>query len=603
MKRNKQWNKSKSAGILAVCFLAFMAIGFSSCETDLDKGIYQTSSEQMIDEYMLESEDLNLFLELVEKADLKGMLHAYGTYTCFVPTNAAVQSYMDKKGLNIASLEREQAAEMVRFHVVNDTLATSDFTDSRLNSANMVNQYIMTKTTQDAEGKLIIEVNRNAKIVEANVRLGNGYVHVVDGFLSLPDEDINQGLELMADADFSIMKKIVKELAGEGITINQFFVEQDTAYISLLVQNNRAFERSNISDKATLLAALQENNTQGSTDAELLKDWLGYHCLPGRIYIKDILDASTLSSSVKNQPIVVTLENENIFLNRYESDDIYEEGIPLSRQGDYVDYVCSNGVIQMIEDQLQVVIRPPKAIYWDMADQPEIRALKGYKKGGTRAVFNKDELSRMVFDGTAPLTVSYMCDPMPEVNGSYDNKSQYIYNDFLQFRVCSERGMQWVEFKLPVLSAGKYKVWLCWRRMNPCKFRTTFIQEGEEDQISAGVVNLEDYMPTELDDDQMEAAGWKQYNAKQRISVFCCKNIAVIDVKTTGEHILRLDALITSKDVGNNWDMIQIIPIDEDQKWPRLDMRGEKVYQGTPSCKIFPDDGSACEEEEEVNED
>ena len=102
-------------------------------------------------------------------------------------------------------------------------------------------------------------------------------------------------------------------------------------------------------------------------------------------------------------------------------------------------------------------------------------------------------------------------------------------------------------------------------------------------------------MRTYVDETQREDQGWKRYNAKAHNSVVCSKNIGIIDVKHTGEHILRFDATITSKDVGANWDMIQFIPIDEDQLYPRIAIDGSLVYKGTPSCQIFPEDGSTCE--------
>ena len=57
--------------------------------------------------------------------------------------------------------------------------------------------------------------------------------------------------------------------------------------------------------------------------------------------------------------------------------------------------------------------------------------------------------------------------------------------------------------------------------------------------------------------------------------------------------------LFRSKGDGANWDMIQFIPIDDDQLYPRVAMDGTLVSKGTLDCQIFPDDGSNCEVEEE----
>ncbi|MDD4640008.1 MAG: fasciclin domain-containing protein [Bacteroidales bacterium] len=581
---------------ILICLIMLPAL-FSSCKTNLDKGLYQTSAELMIDEYLESKEDLSLFLNVVDIADLRGMVHAYGTYTCFAPTNQAVSAYLDANGLDLATLSQAEAAYMVKYHFVSDTLSTADFVESRLSAANMNNQFLTTKTVMDDEGNIQIIVNRKAKILESNIRLGNGLVHVVDHFLSLPEYSVEESLMAMPDSVFSTMKSFVSTLKTDyNIKIDDFL--QDTACITLLVQTNAAFEKAEIANITDLLASLKENDLKSEfTDKQLLSNWLGYHCLPGRIYIADVLLSTTLTTSVKGQPITVSLIEEHLYLNRFKTERIDEDGIFVDRQGVYVDYNCSNGVVQTINDMLEIIQRAAYRVYWDMGDQPEMKALKGYRKAGTSVTYMPGELSMMTWGGTNNPTVTYSAWGLPDINGAYDQKSQYVYNDYLTFRV-GARVMQWLEIKTPVLVAGKYQVWICWRRMNPCKFRTTFKQEGEEDQVFPAVVNLEDYMPVELDDDQLEAKGWKQYNAKFRISVFNSKNIATIDVKTTGSHILRFDALIDSKGDGNNWDMIQFIPINDDQVWPMVAMDGTLVPKGTPDCQIFPEDGSTCPVEE-----
>ncbi|MDD4361791.1 MAG: fasciclin domain-containing protein [Bacteroidales bacterium] len=596
MRTDQFLNKKPVFNGILICLIVMLSI-FSSCKTNLDKGLYQTSAELMIDEYLESEDDLSLFLNIVDIADLRGMVHAYGTYTCFAPTNQAVNAYFEANGLDLASLSQADAAYMVKYHFVSDTLSTADFVESRLNAANMNNQFLTTKTELDDEGNVQIIVNRKAKILVSNVRLGNGLVHVVDHFLSLPENSVEESLMAMPDSVFSTMKSFVSKLKTDyNIKIDDYL--QDTAYITLLVQTNAAFEKAEIANITDLLARLKENDLKSEfSDQQLLSNWLGYHCLPGRIYIADVLLSTTLTTSVKGQPITVSLVDEHVYLNRFKTERIDEDGIFLDRQGNYVDYNCSNGVVQTVDDMLEIIQRAAYRVYWDMGDQPEIKALKGYRKAGTSVTYQPGELSMMNWGGTTNPTVTYSAWGLPDINGAYDQKSQYVYNDYLTFRVCA-RVMQWLEIKTPVLVAGKYHVWICWRRMNPCKFRTTFKQEGEEDQVFPAVVDLQDYMPVELDDDQLEAKAWKQYNAKFRISVFNSKNIATIDVKTTGSHILRFDALIDSKDVGNNWDMIQFIPINDDQVWPMIAMDGTLVPKGTPDCQIFPEDGSNCPVEE-----
>ena len=87
----------------------------------------------------------------------------------------------------------------------------------------------------------------------------------------------------------------------------------------------------------------------------------------------------------------------------------------------------------------------------------------------------------------------------------------------------------------------------------------------------------------------------KQYNAKAENSVVCSRNCGSVKVEYTGRHTIRIDALS-----GNSqqawWDMIQFIPVDQNQLWPRFDIEGNAIYPmendsaGVNCAKIAPFD-------------
>lgn len=594
MKKDSNIYKNPISNVILTGVFFLCAIMFTACETDLDKGTYPNESEPMIDEFLEERADLSSFWTIVQKADMKGVVHAYGTYTCFAPNNEAVEKYLNMNGLTMDALTEEEAEHMVRYHLVNDTLSTADFNESRLDVLNMAKHYISTKTDMDEEDNVIIRVNRDAVIVDANNHLGNGYVHVIDGFLARPNVTVEETVMNMPDEEFSMMKSLLLQIKEKYDASISDYIDSDTTYLTFLSQTNEAFEKVEIFNLDSLLVRLRDNDLQSAyTDTELVKNWLGYHCLQGRIYMKDILESSNLKTQVDGQVITISMVLDSIFLNRFKTDYIDEDGIRVVREGEYVDYLCKDGVIQTALDELEFIERAAYRVYWDMADQPEIRALKGYQKGGTYHTFQSGDLSGMRWSDGAE--VHYVSDGIPEVNGSFDIKGQYIYADYLQFRLCTTV-MPWMEVDTPVLVPGKYKIWLCWRRYNHCKFKTTLIQDGEEDQVLLSVVDLWDSMPNNnTDPDVLEAQGWKQYNARVFSEVMCSKNLGIIEIKKTGSHILRFDATISSGWPGVNWDMIQFIPIDEDQVWPRMGIDGSYVYKGTHTCMIFPNDGSNCE--------
>jgi hypothetical protein len=154
--------------------------------------------------------------------------------------------------------------------------------------------------------------------------------------------------------------------------------------------------------------------------------------------------------------------------------------------------------------------------------------------------------------------------------------------------------MQWMEIKTPVLIEGKYKVWLCYRREHKMSIKTTFKQEGYDDQILPYIFSLADYMPSPEDEgsshELIELDGWKQYNAKVFNNVVISHLLGTIVVETTGRHTLRFDVVSSTHSEYGSWDMIQFIPADEDQLWPRVDMKGSWIGPEVPICEVFPAD-------------
>ncbi len=560
---------------------------FGSCKDSLEDTVYRTSDVKMIDEYMEDSNNnLSDFLSIIDKADYRGMLHAYGTYTCFVPTNTAVQIYMKELGKTIDQLTQEEAIEIVGYHVVNDTIATQDFVDGRLSSPNIIRQYITTRTKADDAGNVYIEVDRKARVVTKDILLGNGYVHVVDAMLGKSTQTLAQKIAELPDR-FSFMKDLFEE--AEVYPLLSTVSAEDEIYYSVFMQDNQTFIDEGVETRDKLLVRLRENTPDITSDDELIRNFVLYHVVSGRKYLVDLMLASAINTLVSQQVLSFSMTKDQILINEYKVGQLNEEGIPVDRNSDYTDVSCSNGVMHEVLGILEIKKRPAYRVNFDLAEQPEIKALKTYRKNGASATFKAGELSEISWGGKNSPTMTYEC------YTNYDAKGQYIYGDRLQFRICTNV-MQWCEFKLPLLVEGTYKVWLCWRRMNPATFRTTFKQEGEEDQVLPTVVDMSGYMPIKwadkdtglADHDLMEQDGWKQYTAREVNSVMNCRLMGTIKVTSTGRHILRLDALSGSKGNGNPWDMIQFIPVDDDQIWPMLDMEGNQIEKGTPGINIYP---------------
>ena len=172
-----------------VCATAAVAspMGFVACNDYLDGTDWVANNAPQLDEYLSANDStLGLFLNIIDKGDLRGMVHAYGHYTLFVPTNEAICSYFgvssrEEAQSKIESLTADSARSIVCYHMLEDTLHTTDMIETRLTYPNMSQDYL---TSSYATGSYVI--NRNANIIDADHSTGNGVCHVIDNVLHRP---------------------------------------------------------------------------------------------------------------------------------------------------------------------------------------------------------------------------------------------------------------------------------------------------------------------------------------------------------------------------------------------------------------------------------
>ena len=82
--------------------------------------------------------------KIVEKSGYAGFLTAYGSYTMFAPTNDAVKLYLtDVNKPSVDAFTEAEAKDIVKFHLLQDTLATNTFKDGKLPTVTMYGQYLV----------------------------------------------------------------------------------------------------------------------------------------------------------------------------------------------------------------------------------------------------------------------------------------------------------------------------------------------------------------------------------------------------------------------------------------------------------------------------
>lgn len=602
---------NKIVPIIGILFIFL----FGSCRDSLLDSVYQTSGTPMIDEYLNDQTNgLSEFGRIVALSKYKGMLHAYGTYTCFVPTNNAVKEYMASINKTIEGLTQEEATEIVGYHVIShvtesdgsipQTITSLSFVDGRLSTVNLMNYFLRIDVLTDVNEAIYYEVDRKARVIEKDIdELGNGIIHTIDVVLQKPTKTLKQQIEELPDEHFSILKGYFNE---SDIYTSVLAAEvSDGKYYTVFLHDNETFINAKIETRDKLLAELRKNNPDVKDEDELIEDFIAYHIGDGRKFVIDLMTISSLNtlavnsdskeSEVKNYEILNFQRNRNndILLNEFKVGQYDEPGVPVLKNSTYADYNCTNGITQEIDGIIQIKKRGAYRVNFDLTEQPEFMLLPDFRKELTeKRQFKAGTLSEITWTGSN--VVSYLVSP--SWYSTYTSAEQCIYGDYMTLRLGTNNSKN-LEFKTPYLVNGRYKVWLCYyttvsaTTSNAPQFSTTFKQDGQDNQIVSATATAHRmpiiYRDGLVDHEAMEASGWKQYTARDVNQDMASRLLGTIEVFATGRHIIRFDPLNAA---GSNiqFDMIQFIPEEEDQIWPMIDMAGNLIYEDTPTSEIWP---------------
>ncbi|MCF0209258.1 MAG: fasciclin domain-containing protein, partial [Bacteroidaceae bacterium] len=112
--------------LFIIGFTSLTVSSLLSCSDEPDAENYYTFTGQMMSQYLKSNDDLSQFATIVERAGLMDQLSAYGKYTCFAPSNQAIDNYLKSVGKSLDDLTAADCDTLARTHLVNSIYSTSD---------------------------------------------------------------------------------------------------------------------------------------------------------------------------------------------------------------------------------------------------------------------------------------------------------------------------------------------------------------------------------------------------------------------------------------------------------------------------------------------
>lgn len=180
----------KKKSILFFYLLVCMCYGFLGCQDSDDVGVnYTTFTGETIGGFLENNAEYSDFTEALKTVGAFSILESYGSYTCFVPNNAAMEAYVREQGFESfeSFLDSVKAVkEMVFYHLIDGesnavgNYETAGFIVGAIETKNMIGRYLYTSIAPDGTSWMI---NNSARIVSGDHLKVNGIVHKIDKVL------------------------------------------------------------------------------------------------------------------------------------------------------------------------------------------------------------------------------------------------------------------------------------------------------------------------------------------------------------------------------------------------------------------------------------
>lgn len=504
-------------------------------------------------------EKFSEFTAILDRAGYASFLDAYGAYTTFAPTNNGIKKYLQAVGKASATqLSVDELKDLVKLHIIQDTLTTKSFKDGKLPLVTMYGQYLLAGVS-NTNGTSSYTLNRQASVTETNIMTGNGIVHVIDNVLQPAKLTVAKLIE--QNAELSIFTEALKQ-TGLYDSLNVVNLNDPSRrWLTVMAETNKALAKAGF-NSFNDLKKRYSNTGNPLKKEDSLNLYVRYHILSGAKYLADVITATSHATLAPLEVITSKLEEQTVLINDDEFNGVRELGIVLDRPTS--DNSATNGVLHLAQGHFAIKVRKPIPIYWDVADFSEIRKLPAY--------FRKKNYD---FAFASVKDVTWEKNSITYVWGTSASFPTY-WGDYLMIPLGTQAARNlWVEFKTPMLVRGRYKVWVCYRYQRQSSGSTNVCQVNLDGEPLTRPVIFTDQAPAGTAG-ELEALGWKLFSDSGTDRNMAGRMVGVVNIATTDRHTIRLQSISGGQN-NNNLDMIHFIPIEMNQISPRFGRDGSLI--------------------------
>lgn len=323
---------SKTASI--VLYLMISTFLLTSCDLDGNNSGWVGDEPLSISQYIEKNKkEYSKFYSLLDKSKMLNTLYAYNPYgedyTLFVPTDEAIDQFISNNNVyhSFEELLADTAfiRKLTRYHTVSKRLHTDEFPDGALYDLTLTGERLVTGFYAE-ENKQVIKVNNTAPIIDANLEMTNGFIHVISGVLQQP---VLTGYDwLQQQNGYSILAQAIKL---SGVKSRLYWKKY-----TLLAEHDSIYRRNGINNVNDLINRISTPGMSISDKNNTFYLFAAYHFFNGIYYLNDFDWGLEHYNTLANKYLPINVGAE-IKINQ----GIDNYGYSISNKGDttIIDYI------------------------------------------------------------------------------------------------------------------------------------------------------------------------------------------------------------------------------------------------------------------------
>jgi uncharacterized surface protein with fasciclin (FAS1) repeats len=451
----------KMIGQMLVC----LCVALYSCSEELPDGkLYITEDQQQISAFLEERPDMTITTEVLKRSGYYNLFNSYGRYTFFAPTDDAWREYLTSAGKgSIDDLTDAQCVELFDFHAlqtsVNLKAMRTGFFSYNDTTMSGIQHFV------DLSGGYSNIVMNKTSRVEETVELPNGFVYSVSKVFTPRVANVYDYLEAEG---YSIFAQAVEAVGlKDTLQRTKWYILNSPRWLqhryTVFAEPDEVFRKAGINSLEQLKEAVWNRNGGDDADADAaLKEFIRYHILFLWDWYVDQV----------NQKLTPTLFNrENLRTNAHDKsrvigvtpsdpanpDPLLNGSVKLNLLRSDVGF--KNGVVHELADVLYLSKDIPQCTYTFECAEVGRDVITSYI---VSAGMISSTSEWVLYDaGYDQKRGEFRID----ANVNFSSSAYDIYaSGYAFYAIPSERGY-WVEFYLRNVPAGKYEVYLNYRRI------------------------------------------------------------------------------------------------------------------------------------------